>query len=166
MIFFERTENIIGGSCHKYHFCRDKYVFVATKHVFCRDKSMLVATKLLSPQTRVCRHIFATIFLYFCRDKRRVCCDKTFVATKMIHVATPANDRKTAIVNRTNIGTVSKATLGKLSERRGGVHNYGLFPAHGYHELNRTQTHKRFKRTLIYYDTDTSFMCLDLVLER
>ena len=36
---------IILGSCHKYHFYhdksffRDKYVFVATKHVFCRDKN-------------------------------------------------------------------------------------------------------------------------------
>ena len=40
--------------CHKYHFCRDKYVFFATKHVFCRDKSMLAATKLIrvaSPTT-------------------------------------------------------------------------------------------------------------------
>ena len=27
-----------------------------------------------------------------------------------------------AIVNQTNIGTVSKATLGKTSERRGGAH--------------------------------------------
>jgi len=46
---------IIGGSCHKYHFCRDKsfvatnkHVFVATKHVFCREKSLHAATKLLS----------------------------------------------------------------------------------------------------------------------
>ena len=51
--------SIIGGSCNKYHFCRDK-------HVFCRDKSMLdvfVATKLC----------VATKYFY---------CDKTFVATK------------------------------------------------------------------------------------
>ena len=38
---------IIGGSCYKYHFCRDKSFvstnrFVATKHVFCHDKSMLL----------------------------------------------------------------------------------------------------------------------------
>ena len=43
---------VIGGNCHQYNFCRDKHMFVATKHVFCRDKSMLVATKLLSRQTR------------------------------------------------------------------------------------------------------------------
>ena len=30
--------------------------------------------------------------------------------------------RERAIVNQTNIGTVSKATLGKLLERRGGAH--------------------------------------------
>ena len=80
MIFFERTENIIGGSCHKYHFCRDKYVFAATKHVFCRDKSMLVATKLLSPQTRVCRHIFATIFfILLSRQKTRLSRQKLYL---------------------------------------------------------------------------------------
>jgi len=44
-------------------FCRDKHVFVTTKHVFCRDTSMLVATKVLS---------------------RQVC----FVATNMCFVAT------------------------------------------------------------------------------
>ena len=47
------SDTIIGGSCHKYHFCHDKG-FVATNHVFCRDKSMLVATKqnvFLSRQT-------------------------------------------------------------------------------------------------------------------
>ena len=38
---------MVGGSCHKYHFCCNKHVFVMTKHVFCRGKSMLVATKLL-----------------------------------------------------------------------------------------------------------------------
>ena len=78
---------ITGGSCHRYHFYRDKSkfrhlcykrVFVATKHVFlsrqkyacdktfvatkrfCCDKHNFVATKLLSRQA------------YFCRDERRV----------------------------------------------------------------------------------------------
>ena len=51
--------SITGGSCHKYHICRDKHVFVATKHIFCHDKvclprqnycrdKIIVATKLLS----------------------------------------------------------------------------------------------------------------------
>ena len=80
---------IIGGSCHKYHFCRDKsfvvcrekHVFVKTKHVFCRDKSMLVTTKRLSRQTRVCcdkRFVVTSMFV-----ARNICHDKRFVATKI-----------------------------------------------------------------------------------
>ena len=42
--------------------------------------------------------------------------------------------RERAIVNRTNFGTVSKATFtGETSERRGGAYTYGLFRAHRYH---------------------------------
>ena len=74
---------IIEGSCHKYHFCRDKS--------FCRvfrDK-----TRLLSRQK------YESIF--FCRDKRRslsrqthICRDNyVFVATKTILVEAPASDR-------------------------------------------------------------------------
>ena len=93
-----------GGSCHKYHFCRDKRMLVATNRksiiffifIFyfltniCRDKHNFVARKLLSRQT------------YFCRDKRRVLkhvfvttnmSTNMFVATKMILVAAAANDR-------------------------------------------------------------------------
>ena len=80
----------IGGSRHKYHFCRDKtfcrdkYVFVATKHVFYHDKSMLVTTKHLSRQNYVCRdnHVFVTTKVYLSR-KARVCRDKSFVVTKL-----------------------------------------------------------------------------------
>ena len=69
----------LSGSCHKYHFCRDKYlsqqtqvchdkllswhahfchdkhVFVVTTHIFCCNKSMLVVTKILLQQNYVCR---------------------------------------------------------------------------------------------------------------
>ena len=41
---FEHISFIIGGSCHKYYFCRDK-VFVATN--ICRDKHNFVATKMI-----------------------------------------------------------------------------------------------------------------------
>ena len=53
---------IIGGSCHKHSFCRDKnHVFVATKHIFYRDKSMLLTTKLLTGQMFCCdKHVFDT----------------------------------------------------------------------------------------------------------
>ena len=51
---------ITGGSCHKYHFGRDKS-FV--------DKSMLVVTKVLSRKNYVCRDkTFVTT--YICRDKQ------------------------------------------------------------------------------------------------
>ena len=35
--------SIIGGSFHKYHFCRDKHVFVSTKQAFVATKMVLVA---------------------------------------------------------------------------------------------------------------------------
>jgi len=115
--------SITGGSCPKYHFCRDKQGFTLTKHIFCRDESMsqqkyvcrkkgfcykftfvmclwqnvsIVMTKVLSRQTRVCRNknISSQQVLswqaYFCRDKR---CVLFFVATKMVLVAAPTNDR-------------------------------------------------------------------------
>ena len=79
-------------------FCRDKHVFVTTKHIFCRDKSMLVATKLLSRQIYVTTNIilsrerfclekrtfFATKDV-FCRDRTCVCRDKSMLAaTKLL----------------------------------------------------------------------------------
>ena len=89
---------IIGRSCHKYNFCRDKcfvvccdkLMFVMTKHVFCRDKSMLVVTKLLLLQvfvaTNTClsrqtfyrdKHTSVATKDVFCRDKHVI------VATKL-----------------------------------------------------------------------------------
>ena len=82
---------------------------VATKDMFSRGRSMLVATKLVATHTHT--HVFDKHFCrdkgfvaesilllrqkkdVFCRDKTRVCVDKTFVATKIILVAAPANDR-------------------------------------------------------------------------
>ena len=49
---------IIGRSCHKYNFCHDKHVFVASKRVslpwqkFCHDKIMFVVTKLCLSQQK------------------------------------------------------------------------------------------------------------------
>ena len=88
---------IIGGRCHKYHFCRDKR-FVATYSRFCRDKNVFVATNnvvvatkmCLSRQKCVCRNKQCSCRdkSCVCRDKplsrqKCVCRDKTFVATKM-----------------------------------------------------------------------------------
>ena len=82
---------IIGGSCRKYHFCRDKTF--ATKvclsqQNLCRDKIMFVATKLFIA-TKLCLSLQKTCVLLrqkFCPDKN------TFVATKMILVVATAND--------------------------------------------------------------------------
>ena len=73
------SKRIIGGNCHKYHFCgdkphvcRDKYilsrqayfcqgkhVFVATKYVFCRDKlsrqKYFIATNIILSRQKCCR---------------------------------------------------------------------------------------------------------------
>ena len=73
-------KTIVGGSCHNYHFCRDKHVLVGTKHVFCRDKSMLVATNVILSRQRVCRGKPTTVVAtkdVFCRDKH------VYVATKL-----------------------------------------------------------------------------------
>ena len=91
----------IGGSCRKYHFCRDKS-FVTTSLLLsrqtrvCRDK-----TCFLSQQKHTCllqqkfchgKHTFVVTKDVFCRNKH-VCLDKKFVATKIILVADPTNDR-------------------------------------------------------------------------
>ena len=73
LLFFVATNIIFSRQADFY---RDKHVFVATKHVFCRDKHTFVATNVFVA-TNICRHI-------------------TFVATKMILVAGPANDSRQA----------------------------------------------------------------------
>ena len=84
-----------GGSCHKYHFCRDKIHLLSRQKYACREKTF-VATKLcLSWQ-----NIFVATKLkllswqaYFCCNKRRVLSwQHVLVTTKMILVAAPTND--------------------------------------------------------------------------
>ena len=75
---------IIGGSCHKYNFCRDKtfvatntcikHVFVATKHVCYHDKRV----RLSRHNNFCCDKIIFVATKYFCRDKY------VFVATKVL----------------------------------------------------------------------------------
>ena len=60
-------------------------IFVAAKQVFCHDKSMLVTTKHLSHKHNFDMTKVLSWQAYFC-------CDKTFVATKMILVAAPTSD--------------------------------------------------------------------------
>ena len=70
--------------------CRNKTCFLSRQTNTSRDKIMFVATKVQRYVTTKVKSRQA----YFWRDKRetRVCRDKTFVATKMILVAAPAND--------------------------------------------------------------------------
>ena len=63
-------KSIIGGSSHKYYFCRDKHVFVEAN--ICRDQTF-VATKILCRDKHnfVChdKHTFLATKDLFCRDK-------------------------------------------------------------------------------------------------
>ena len=102
---------IIGGSCHRYHFCCDKS-FVVKKLcsswqnilvMFCHDKTFvttnichvkhncvatrLVATSILLLQQTfvfvITKHVFCCEIKYACHDK--TCCDENlFVATKVL----------------------------------------------------------------------------------
>ena len=83
-----RQNTIAGGSCLKYHFCRDKG-FVVTNMCLLRQNTSSVMTKVCLPrQTCVCRdkHFVATSILL---SRQQTC----FVVTKIILVAAPTNDR-------------------------------------------------------------------------
>ena len=72
---------IIGGSCYKYHFCRDKSMPVTTKLLsrqtyFSRDKSFVMTNIILSRQTYFVMKKVLSRQAYFCRNKRRDCRDK------------------------------------------------------------------------------------------
>ena len=92
---------IIGGSCHKYRFCCNKSKLVATnvlsRQIFVVTKvllwqNMFVATKLLSWQITfiMTKDCFVVTNMHL-SQQTHVCCDKTFVTTKMLLVASPAN---------------------------------------------------------------------------
>ena len=72
--------------------CHDRHMFVAEN--ICRDKCF-VATKIFCHD----KHNFVTTKAYFFRDKRHVLLRQTcllrqnFVATEMVLIAAPANDR-------------------------------------------------------------------------
>ena len=60
-------------------FCRNKRMFVVTKHIFCCNKNMLVTTKLWSQQkTNICRNKHNFVTTKFCRNKH------TFVVTNTL----------------------------------------------------------------------------------
>ena len=63
---------------------RQTQIFLSREEYFCRDKHVFAATKVSLCLSRQA---------YFSRDKRRIL-SRTFVATKIIVVAAPANDGK------------------------------------------------------------------------
>ena len=80
-------------------------IFLATNACLSRQntsfvvtKVCLVATKLCLSRQKFCRdkHTFVATKDVFCRKIMFVATNKTFVATKMIIVAAPANDRRFA----------------------------------------------------------------------
>ena len=84
-----------GGSCQKYHFRRDKHVFVATTNMFVTRKHVLVATKIVCRDKRFVakKYFVATKVLsrqaHFCRDKKK---KKKRVLFRQTHVCRDKND--------------------------------------------------------------------------
>ena len=114
----EHLKATTGGSCHKYNFVaikvfHDEHVFVMTNRClswqnmsFVMTKSMLmfVTTKYFCCNQHLTKALSQQA--YFCCDKKRVllqqtrvCHNKTFVTTKIILVAAPANNTKQQLVS-------------------------------------------------------------------
>ena len=102
----QKGVGIVGGSCHKYNFCRGEHMFVATNMCLSRQFTSFVATKVcLSRQnfrrdtivfvgTNICRdkHVALSRQNFACRYKHKImfvatniCRDKKFLATKIFH---------------------------------------------------------------------------------
>ena len=95
-----RPVTIIGGSCHKYHFCRDKRPVCRV----CRDKKK----RLLLRQKYACRdRIFVATSIFLSRQKTLYRDKHVLVATKMILVTAPATDTLRGLV----VATSSAARL-------------------------------------------------------
>ena len=82
----ESDARSVGGCSYKYHFCRDKHVFVTTNiclpwQNFCSDYIMLVVTKYFC-------HDKMFVVTNICHDQTCVCCDIFVVATLFFLVTT------------------------------------------------------------------------------
>ena len=77
LLYFVVLFCVIGRSCNKYHFGRDKtFVMIKTclwwQTCVCRDKDFVMTSLLLSLQTRVCCNESMLAVTNFCHDKRTV----------------------------------------------------------------------------------------------
>ena len=106
--------SIIGGSCHKYNFCRDKTRLLSRQKYACRDNitgGNCYNNHFFARQTRVCRDKITFVTKYFCRDKtvfwsnQRIIggiCHKYICRNKRMFVATKVfcHDKITFQVSR------------------------------------------------------------------
>ena len=105
---FLKTTHVIGGSCHKHNFWRDKRV--------CHNKHVSVITHLLSRQKYACHDKVLSQQNYVCCDKKfvmtNICCNKhVFVTTKVLsRRAYFLSQHKTSFVV-TNTFVVTKSML-------------------------------------------------------
>ena len=82
---FLQINSIIGRSCHKYHFCCEKNMFVVTKHVFCHDKNMFVATNICWTSLLLSQQNTSFVVTKACLLRQNFCPDKhNFVMTKLL----------------------------------------------------------------------------------
>ena len=75
-------------------FCHKQFLFTFVTNNLSITNNYFVATNIILSSQNFChdKHTFVVTKDLFCRDKH-VCRDKTFVTTKMILVAAPANDK-------------------------------------------------------------------------
>ena len=71
---------VIGGSCHKYYFCRDKTCLLLQQKYACRGKTIVAANIILSRQKFCCnKHTFVAANTFLLRQKNAC----SFVVTKL-----------------------------------------------------------------------------------
>ena len=103
LVYDSGSVTVIGGSCHKSHFCHDKG-FVTTKHIFCRlSQQTFVVTKILwvCHNKYLSRQTWFWLLLpqaYFC-----VCCDETCLLSRQKYACSFAMTKVLSRQNMTNI---------------------------------------------------------------
>ena len=85
-VFVAILYTIIGGSCYKYQFCRDKSFVTTNTCLSPQTRVYRDKTRLLSQQKYDCRDkIMFVAKKYFCFVATNICHDKhVFVATKVL----------------------------------------------------------------------------------
>ena len=70
-VLFRHRKCIIGGSCHKYHFCHDKHIFVMKNTCLSQQKTCFVVINMFVT-TKVCL------------SQQNFCHNKNFVTTSIL----------------------------------------------------------------------------------